>query len=146
MNQDGTFETLKELYQALFNGETVINNDGTKHRYNEQHGNFEVQTSSGAFCSHHAYITFDKVHCYRILKPKKRRVIKDYKKLGQVMLDLGYLKKDGHFENQWLFSIAGEPVDSWGYTESGKSFAQMYHDYRFHAIPFEMTEEYDDDE
>lgn len=141
MNQDGTFETRKEIYEALFRGETITHCD-SKASY---HYVRSVDQFSDGKGNAYSSLCIEDPSNWRILKPKKRRVIKDYKKLAGAMIDK-YLMEDGYFDNRWIFNFLGRDVmrlddnRKWLYYLKSGDEQQTYY------VIEEWTEEYDDDE
>lgn len=152
MNADGMFETRKEIYEALLRGKTIVSDlSNTRMCYSvEQDKILREINGNGFIDTLRTFPDFPIPESWSILKPKKRRVIKDYKKLAQALLDHGYVTKDGHFENQWLFRFLGKEVHrSHAKLISADSPRVQYSFYdreTVFTITEEMTEEYEDDE
>lgn len=147
MNKDGTFETRGHLLMALLKGSMVQNtNCSITIEFSNDYFHY---TKDGITES---LETIPKIHWpenWRILKPKKRRVIKDRAKLVRVLLDMGYtLDDNGDFAavglpyfTSIMWKLCGRPVKKYSdkqdfivYTDGGYDF------------PPDWTEEYEEEE
>lgn len=149
MNQDGTFETRKEIMQAMFSGETVQHSTLHSYWYDKKHDRYVMRRTNGDIDSRidPPHIAFP--NDWRILKPKKRRLIKDHVKQATQLLKSGYVPdaecwyspnvEIAFYHTLWTYS--GDEV-----YDTNDGYYNTKEDGSGYEIREEWTEEYEDDE